>query len=34
MRELKIEELEICDGSSHRPLTHADTVLFGDQRQS
>ncbi len=29
MRNLKVEELEICDGESHRPLTIADIELFG-----
>ena len=30
VRSLKVEELEICYGETHRPLTSADTELFGD----
>ena len=30
VRNLKVEELEICDGETHRHLTKADTELFSN----
>ena len=31
IKGLSIEDLEICDGDGHRPLTPNDTLLFATE---